>query len=78
MDHLDPKFDEWLNEHEAEATRVKRLSDWRERQASDLLLNVQHVRILVGRARNNDAKVDSSEIEALVEKIKDLRGKIRR
>ena len=49
MDHLDPKFDEWLNEHEAEATRVKRLSDWRERQASELLLNVRHVRIFSGR-----------------------------
>lgn len=75
MDYLDSKFDAWLDEHEAEADRVKRLADYRQRQAGELLLYINHARVLVSRAKDG-VTVDSSEIEALLGKIKDLRTKI--
>jgi hypothetical protein len=37
MDFSDPGFEAWLSQQEAEADRVKRRGDYRERQASDLL-----------------------------------------
>jgi hypothetical protein len=74
MDFSDPGFEAWLSQQEAEADRVKRRGDYRERQASDLLRCINQVRILLTRATNS--AVDSAELETLVSKIKDLSIKI--
>lgn len=75
MDYRDPQFDEWLSEHEAEASRVKRMGDWRQRNATDLLLYINQARILARRA-GDGAAVDASDAEALVSKIEALRKQI--
>jgi hypothetical protein len=77
MDYKDPKFGEWLDEQEAEADRVKRRKDYRERQATEMLAYVNQVRILIGRVGDENVEVDPSQVATLVEKIKDLRNKIR-
>ena len=77
MDHLEPNLEAWLAEQEAEAERVKRMADWRERQAAEMLLHINHARILLTRMRN-DGRTDLSEVDALVAKIKELRSKIGR
>jgi hypothetical protein len=77
VDAQDPDFDDWLGRLEAEADRVKRVGDWRQRQASELLLNINHARILIGRLKNG-ADADLDEIAGFVAKIKDLVGKISR
>ncbi|HET7596661.1 MAG TPA: hypothetical protein VFK15_06995 [Burkholderiales bacterium] len=78
MDYRDPVFDTWLDEQETEADRVKRMADWRQRQASDLLLTINQARIVVSRVRSGSTKTDPSEIEGLVRKITEMRGKIGR
>jgi hypothetical protein len=75
MDYLDSKFADWLDQVDKEAERVKRMADYRQRQASELLNNVNRARIFVNRARSAP-ETDFSEIEALMEKIKELRAKI--
>lgn len=77
MNVLDPDFDGWLDRLEAEADRVKRMGDWRQRHASELLLNINHARILAGRLRSG-TEIDLHEIEGYVTKIKDLGAKMSR
>ncbi|HEX6005381.1 MAG TPA: hypothetical protein VFZ14_15460 [Burkholderiales bacterium] len=77
MDYQDPGFDAWLDEQEAEADRVKRMGDWRQRQASDLLLAINHARIMVRRASAGTA-ANPSDIEVLIQKISEMRIKIGR
>lgn len=76
MDFSDPTFETWLAQQEAEADRVNRRRDYRQRQASDLLRNINQVRILLTRATNSGTEVDSAELETLVSKIKELSSKI--
>jgi hypothetical protein len=77
MDYKDPKFGEWLDEQEAEADRVKRRKDYRERQATEMLMYINQLRILIGRVGDENVEVDSAQAATLSEKIKDLRNKIR-
>ena len=76
MDIKDPKFGQWLDEQEAEAGRVKQRADHRQRQATEMLMHVNQLRMLIGRVGDQNVEVDSSQVETLVEKIKDLRIKI--
>jgi hypothetical protein len=76
MDFSDPTFETWLVQQEAEADRVNRRRDYRQRQASELLRNINQVRILLTRATNSGTEVDSAELEALVSKIRELSSKI--
>ena len=76
MDYNDPAFGPWLDEAEAEAKRVKLMNDYRERQATDLLLNINRARIVVSRV--SAGKAAPSEIDPLIATIKELRGKLSR
>jgi HAMP domain-containing protein len=77
MKHTDDGFEAWLDEIEKEADRVNRMKDYRQRSASDLLLNINRVRITTYQM-SNGAAVDPAEIEALVRNIQELRDKLRK
>lgn len=76
MEYLDSQFEAWLAEQEVEADRVKRAADYRQRQASELLVHINHARILLNRAKDGGAEIDPSHMVPVVEKIKELRNKI--
>jgi hypothetical protein len=75
MDALDPQFEHWLDRQEAEGRRVQRMGDYRQRQASELLLYVNHARLEMRRVRNG-THTDSAELDSWVEKIRDLSVKL--
>lgn len=75
MDALDPKFEIWLNKQEAEGRRVQKMADYRQRQATELLLYVNHARLEMHRVRNG-THTDPAELESWVEKIRDLSVKL--
>lgn len=75
MDALDPKFESWLDQQEMEARRVQRMADYRQRQASELILYVNQARLELRRVRNG-THTDSAELDSWVEKIKSLSVKL--